>query len=143
MTDKFRNCNPNINSVHAVIHSHLSLHVFCLTEIRIVSKQYKISKNPEVSELYLTFCLPYCFVSCNGECNVKSDLEGNFAHVVLPGCDLLHLFLYVFLCGALHIDVITVSTGIVAGDGLEIHTHTRSHTIVFKCIISCLLLFLS
>lgn len=47
------------------------------------------------------------------------DLECDFVgQSVLPGCDLLHLLLYVLLCGSLHVDVIAVSTGVVAGDGL-------------------------
>lgn len=49
-----------------------------------------------------------------------SDREGDFVvQGVLPGCDLLHLLLYVLLRGPLHVDVIAVSTGVVAGDGLE------------------------
>lgn len=63
-----------------------------------------------------------------------SDLEGDrVVHGVLPCCDLSHLFLYVFLCGSLHIDVIAVSTGIVAGDCLE--TRTRANTIIFVSMI--------
>lgn len=64
-----------------------------------------------------------------------SDLEGDgVGHSVLLCCDLSHLFLYVFLCGSLHIDVIAVSTGIVAGDCLGTHTHTN--TIIFVSIIA-------
>lgn len=47
-----------------------------------------------------------------------SDLEANFLAGILPHCDLLHLVRNVLLCGSIHIDVIAVSTSIVAGDGL-------------------------
>lgn len=57
---------------------------------------------------------------------LTSDLEGNFiVQVVLPACDFLHFLLYVFLHGSFHVDVIAVSTGVVAGDGLDTQTRTR------------------
>lgn len=54
--------------------------------------------------------------------NLFTDLEGNFvSHGVLLCCNLIHLLLDVFLCGSLHIDVIAITAGVVAGDGLDTH----------------------
>lgn len=52
--------------------------------------------------------------------NLLADLEGNFvSDGVLSRGDLLHLLLDVFLGGSLHVDVIAIAAGVVAGDGLE------------------------
>lgn len=48
-----------------------------------------------------------------------SDLESDFITNTVPlHYDLLHLFLYVFLCGSFHVNVIAITASIVAGDGL-------------------------
>lgn len=52
--------------------------------------------------------------------NLLTDLEGDFlSQGVLPCFDLIHFLLDVFLCGSLHVDVIAVTAGVVAGDGLD------------------------
>lgn len=61
------------------------------------------------------------------------DLEGDAVDAVLPLCDLYHLALDVFLRGPFHVDVVTITAGVVAGDGLE-DTHTHTHYL--SCLTS-------
>lgn len=52
--------------------------------------------------------------------SLLTDLEGDFlSHGVLPCFDLIHFLFDVFLCGSLHVDVIAIAAGVVAGDGLD------------------------
>lgn len=77
----------------------------------------------------LGFCGVLTFSSYFFMCKIKTqmfftDLKGQFVSGVLPGHDLAHLLRDVFLCGSLHIDVITVRAGVVAGDGLDVEKHS-------------------